>query len=76
MNKELERRIATLEAENKELRSLWIETEGDVIELRIYLDRRLAHIEETKQDVKAKALAKLIMHIHRKSGGVIKGDTK
>ena len=76
MSKDLEKRILTLEAENRELRRLWIETEGDVIELRTYLDRRLNHIEETKQDVKVKALAKLIMHIHRKNGGRIRGENE
>lgn len=71
--KTLEQRIATLEAENKELRRLWIETEGDVIELRSYLDKKIGDLDERKQDAKVKALAKIIMHIHRKNGGVIKG---
>lgn len=35
---ELEQRIARLEAENRELRSLWIENEGDIISQKARLD--------------------------------------
>ena len=68
----LEERIARLEAENRELRSLWIETEGYVIELRSYLNKKIAELDEKKRDKDVKALAKVIMHVHRMSGGVIK----
>lgn len=37
--KTLEQRVLTLEAECKELRRLWIENEGDIIEQKVRLDR-------------------------------------
>lgn len=70
--KAIEKRISLLEAENKELRRLWIETEGDVIELRTHLDKQLADIQLNKEDRKVKVLTKLIMHVHRLNGGTIK----
>ena len=68
----IEGRLSRLEAENRELRRLWIETEGDVIELRTYLDRKLRELDANEEDRKVKGLAKLIMYVHRKSGGTIR----
>lgn len=69
---EIEQRLSHLEAENRELRRLWIETEGDVLELRTYLDKCIADLDDRKQDVTQKALAGMIMRIHRLNGGVIR----
>ncbi|WP_131816183.1 hypothetical protein [Mycolicibacterium porcinum] len=74
--KTLEQRVATLEAENRELRRLWIENEGDIIELRTYFDKKLTELDENNEDRKVKGLARLIMHVHRKNGGTIKGQDK
>lgn len=71
--KTLEDRISALEAENRELRKLWIETEGAVIELRTYLDKQLDG-KKDKDDVKG--LAALIMRVHRMNGGVIRERSK
>lgn len=72
MSKGIGDRVKILEAENKELRRLWIKTEGDVIELRSYIDKKLLELDEKKQDAKVKGLANLIMSVHRKNGGIIR----
>mgnify|MGYP000894987448 CR=1 FL=1 len=48
MAKTLEQRVAHLEAENKELRNLWIENEGDIIEQKVRLDNALEFLGKRK----------------------------